>query len=91
MLVVDDGSFLIKLHLDNVVHEDEGADDNGLADFEAVQSCVNVDRVRAENSQHAHVDVIKEIEVDEVTTDETAKKLGHDDAGEALVSDKNRH
>lgn len=42
----------------------EAPNDEWLAYFDAVYSCVDVDAVSAEHCQHPHVAVIKEAKVD---------------------------
>ena len=49
MLIVDQGTRHVQLHLNDIVHEDESADDDRLADFETVQASIDVDRVGAED------------------------------------------
>ena len=41
----------VQTNLDDVVDNDKAADDEALANLDAVNSCVNIDRISAENVQ----------------------------------------
>lgn len=45
--------------LDEVVGEDRKTDDQRLTRFHAVDSCENVDGIRAEHGKHPHVRVVQ--------------------------------
>ena len=47
-----------------IPHHDGCRDHDWLSDLQAVDSGQNVDGVRAEDCQHAHVDVVQEPKVD---------------------------
>ena len=49
VLIVYCRAFFVELHLDYIVHEDEAANDEGLADFKAVQASVNINAICTEN------------------------------------------
>jgi len=50
---------LLDVKLNDIVNNDEAADDEALADFDTVDTSVNIDGVRAENCDVAHINVIK--------------------------------
>lgn len=52
--------------LDDVVDHYEEANNEGLADFDAIDACVNVDSICAENGNIAHVEVVKWAQIDEI-------------------------
>ena len=60
-----------------------------MANFKAVEACVNVDTVCAEDSQEEHINVVQEVEVDEVAPDQTAENFRHDNASQTLVGRHN--
>jgi len=55
---------LLGFTYDDVVEQYEAPNDEWLAYFDAVYSCVDVDAVSAKHCQHPHVAVIKEAKVD---------------------------
>ena len=44
-------------------HHDGRCNDDGLSDLQTIDSGQNVDRVRTEDRQHAHVDVVQQAQV----------------------------
>ena len=47
------------VNLDNVVKQDEASDNKALTCLDTIDTGVDVDRVRAENCEKAHIDVIE--------------------------------
>jgi hypothetical protein len=42
------------------VDQDETGNDETLASFDAINSCIDIDGVGAEDSKHAHINVIED-------------------------------
>ena len=47
------------------MNENEASNDETLTSLNAIDTCIDVDRVGAENSKHAHVNVVKNAQVEE--------------------------
>ena len=57
---------LSKTTYNNVVQPDETSNNKTLAHFNPIYTCIDVDSVCTEDSQHAHVHIVKYAEVTEV-------------------------
>jgi len=68
--------------------EDEAADHKALADFESIESGINVNGVSAEHGKHAHVDVVEETKIDRRVSNQGLQGEGHDHGGESGVCDQ---
>ena len=51
---------LINIDLNNVVYDDEAANDHGLPNLDTVDSCIDVDCICTENSNVAHINVVND-------------------------------
>ena len=62
----------IRVTYDYIMHQDEEADDYRLANFETIQTSVYVNRVRAENGKHTHVNVIKIAQLEKLASNQSS-------------------
>lgn len=56
---------------------DEAADDEWLADFDAIDASIDIDSVGAEDSQWPHIDVVHKAEVDSGWADQWPQYWWH--------------
>jgi len=77
------------VNLDNVVKQDEASDNKALTCLDTIDTGVDVDRVRAENCEKAHIDVIEEPKV-ENGADEGTDEFWHNYISYSVVCHKQR-
>ena len=70
--------------LDNVVKQDEASYHEALTCLDTVDTCVDVDRVCAENCEKPHIDVIEESKVDN-GADQGSDEFWHNDVSYSVV------
>ena len=78
---------LAQWYLDDVVNHDEAADDEGLADFDSINACVDINCISAKYRYIAHVKVVNEAEVN-VTADKWTEDLGNDHWRQSFISNQ---
>lgn len=83
-------SLTCSAQFDPVVHENSAGNDDGLGDLQAVDSSVDIDRIRAENSSEHHINVVDEAQVDG-ETEVVTEGLRNDYIRRSIVRDKQRH
>lgn len=64
----------IAKQFDQIKNDDAGSNDDTLADLQAVDARQDIDRVRAKDGQHDHVDVVQNTQV-QGETDPTSQGL----------------
>ena len=74
----------------HVVSEDGAADDETLADFDAIYSCIDVDCVCAENWETPHINVVENSKIENsirltYRQEQVSQLNGNDDRGKPLV------
>ena len=73
------------------MHQNESSDHYRLADLKAIQTSINIDTVGAENSQHAHVNVVDKTEVNETRSKHWLEERRYDNCSDTLVRRQDRH
>lgn len=73
-------------NLNHIEWDDRTGDDNCLSNFKTIDACENVDCVRAKHRQHAHVDVIKNSNIDR-HAEQIVDNAGQDDGGGIKVDE----
>lgn len=61
-----------------IIDRQQERDNDGLADFDAVDTSQDVDTIRAENGDTAHVDVVQEAKVEELAQVRLQRDGDHD-------------
>jgi len=69
------------------MQENKAAYDETLPCLDAVDTRINVDRVRAEHSKHPHVNVVQDAEVHDAAK-EWLEEARHNHAGHSVVSNE---
>ena len=57
----------------DIVNQDERSNDNGLAYFESIDSCVYIDRVWAPYHKHSHPRIVEIGQIEEGRSNESLK------------------
>lgn len=69
---------------DDVMQKDKASDHEALSGLDPVDARVDVDGVSAEDSEHAHVNVVENAKVDHAP-EEGLQEAGYHDAGHTVV------
>jgi len=69
---------LVKIDFDDIMDDDEAADDDCLANLDSINASVNVDSVGAENRDISHVKIVDDAKVD-VSSQNGSEKFWHND------------
>ncbi len=71
------------------MQEDEASDNEALPGLNAIDTCVNINRVCAENGEHAHVDMVNDAQVYDPAEDRSEQFWNYNTCN-AIVSNKQR-
>lgn len=78
---------LIKIDFNDIMDDDEAADNDCLANLDSINTSVNVDSIGTENSDISHVNIVDDAKVD-VSSQNGSENFWHNDWGNTLIGNK---